>query len=210
MNKTNLEIAFILDESGSMRDLWQETINGYNKTLEEQKGKEGKALVTTIAFNEFSRIIHDGEDIEKVRPITKEDYSPSGCTALYDAIGTTIEKVATRQKENKSDKTMIVIITDGMENASIEYTGKAIKNLINAKEEQGWEFLFLGANIDSIQTAGDIGIKRDNAVDYKPDREGLEVVYKCLSRSVSKMRTKGSIDKKWKESIEKDYESRNK
>lgn len=208
MEKTNLEIVFILDESGSMCNLREDTIKGYNKILEEQKGKEGKAIVTAVAFNEFNRVIHNAEDIEKVKPITSKDYHPDGCTALYDAIGSTIAKVS--ERNDQAGKVMFVIITDGMENASKEYGRRAIKTLVKAKEEQGWEFLFLGANIDSFEAANDIGIKSDCTVNYNPDREGVEVLYSCLSETVSHMRKNKPLSAGWKKSIEEDFEKRKK
>jgi len=214
--KTNItQLVFILDRSGSMSGIEEDTIGGYNSMLAKQKKEEGKALITTILFDDQYEILHDALNIKDVPPITSDDYFVRGSTALLDAIGKTITKIGNEQKlmnkELKADKVLFVITTDGMENASREYSYKKIDKLINLKKENdNWEFIFLGANIDAIATARKFGIRADRAVNYHADKKGTKLQYEELDRVVSEYRVNSSINHDWKENIEKDYLKRKK
>lgn len=182
MNTNRTELVFILDRSGSMSGLESDTIGGYNAMLEKQKKEAGEATVTTVLFDDQYELLHDRIDLKGIAPITDREYYVRGCTALLDAIGKTIQKIANVQKhtssENRADKVLFVITTDGMENASREYTYDKIRALVERqKQEYGWEFLFLGANIDAISTARRFGIGADRAVNYHADSQGTRLNY---------------------------------
>lgn len=212
--KTNrTELVFILDRSGSMAGLEADTIGGYNAMLEKQKKEVGEATVTTVLFDDQYELLHDRIDLQGIRPITDREYYVRGCTALLDAIGKTIQKIASVQRhtapEQRADKVLFVITTDGMENASREYTYEKIHALVERqKREYGWEFLFLGANIDAIGTAKRFGIGADRAVNYHADSEGTRLNYQVVSDTVSCMRAGAPIAANWKERIEEDFKSR--
>ena len=214
--KTNItQLVFILDRSGSMSGLETDTIGGYNSMLLKQKKEEGKALITTILFDDNYEILHDSINIKEVLKITENDYFVRGSTALLDAIGKTITKIGNEQKlinkDQKADKVLFVITTDGMENASNEYSYSKIKKMINLqKEKHEWEFIFLGANIDAIDTAKKFGIDRDRAVNYHSDKKGTKLNYEVLNKTVSEYRMNKCIDPKWKEEIDNDYIKRSK
>lgn len=215
MKKNLTELVFILDKSGSMSPLTDDTIGGFNSLLDKQKNEEGDALVTTVLFNHEIQVLHNRMPIENVSPITKRDYLASGMTSLLDAIGSTIDHIKNEHiitpKEERPEKVMFVIITDGAENSSKEYSIKQVKNLINTcKELLGWEFLFLGANIDAVQTAGAFGIDASRAVNYNCDKEGTELNYKVVSETISCVRQCNPISNSWKKDIEKDFEARSK
>jgi len=208
--KTDItQLVFILDRSGSMSGLENDTIGGYNSMLTKQKKEEGKALVTTVLFDDQYEILHDAINIKEVLKITEDDYFVRGATALLDAIGKTITKIGNEQKLMnkglKADKVLFIITTDGMENASREYSYSKIKKMINLKKEDKWEFLFLGANIDAVETAEKFGINEDRAVNYHADRKGTKLQYEELDKVVSQYRIKNSIAPNWKENIEEDY-----
>lgn len=212
MKKT--EIVFILDKSGSMSGLEEDTIGGYNSMLKRQQKVEGDVIVTTVLFDDRYEIIHDRTDIRAIKPLTEKEYFVQGTTALLDAIGRTIFKTINANKNTKkeyqADKIMFVIITDGMENASREYSYEKIKSMIEKqKSEYKWEFIFLGANIDAISTASKFGINEDRAVNYNADSEGTELSYQAISDAVYLFRTDDRIDQDWKEKIDKDYVKRN-
>lgn len=212
--KNNItELVFILDKSGSMAGLESDTIGGFNAMIEKQKRLSGKCFVTTIVFNDSPQIIHDRVSLENIKPMTYRDYSVSGCTALLDSIGFAIKHINTIHKyirpEDVPGNTMFIITTDGMENASRNYNHSAIKHLIESnKKEKGWEFLFIGANIDAITSAKDIGINCERAVNYIADKKGTGVVYDAVSEAVCCMRAAAPIPAGWKSSIDADYKSR--
>ncbi|MBQ6160435.1 MAG: VWA domain-containing protein [Oscillospiraceae bacterium] len=207
------ELVFILDRSGSMAGLESDTIGGFNAMLEKQKKQDGLCWVSTVLFANESQVIHDRVRLEEVRPMTADDYSVGGCTALIDAIGDAIRHIGNVHKyarpEDVPAHTVFVITTDGMENASHRYSAQEVRQLISRKQEQnGWEFLFIGANIDAVQTAGRFGIAEDRAVNYRADRKGTRVLYECVSRAVGRVRANAPMEANWSQSIQADYESR--
>jgi uncharacterized protein YegL len=214
--KTNItELVFILDRSGSMSGLEPDTIGGYNAMLKKQKDEQGEAIVTTVLFDDNYQLLHDRINIKGVSLITEKDYFVRGTTALLDAIGRTIQKIANAQKhtmeDQRPDKTIFVITTDGMENASREYTYEKIKKMVeNEKVKYGWEFIFLGANIDAISTAARFGIGSDRAANYNADSEGTKLNYETVCYAVSELRTSGKIDEDWKAEIDEDFVRRGK
>lgn len=213
MKKNNTEMVFILDRSGSMSGLERDTIGGYNALLSKQKKEEGKAFVTTVLFDDEYEVLHDRVDVRKIGLITENEYFVRGSTALLDAIGKTIHRIGNMQRilseEEKADKVLVVITTDGMENASQEYTYATIRSMIRRQKEQyGWEFLFLGANIDAVSTAEKFGIGADRAADFLADGEGIRLNYSVVSEAVSTLRKNKQITKEWKSSIEEDFTRR--
>lgn len=196
-NKTaqDTELVFVIDKSGSMWDLTDDTIGGFNSTIKEQKdpSKKGKVNVTTVMFNWASDTIHDRVDIEHVNPISRENYSPSGCTALLDAVGSTISKLSSNRSIEKH-KVVFVIITDGYENASREFTRAQIKRMIEQKTAQGWEFIFLGANIDSVKEGASIGVSSDRSRSFTASSVGVHTVYKCVCNAIDQARGGKQID----------------
>ncbi|MGG3563214.1 vWA domain-containing protein [Neobacillus rhizosphaerae] len=213
MKKNKTELVFILDKSGSMAGLEADTIGGYNAMLAKQQKAEGEAIVTTALFNHHYDLLHDRINVKGISPITEEDYEVGGTTALLDAIGFTIQKIVNVQKrtseEERADKVLFVITTDGMENASHEFTADKIKKMVqDQKEKYGWEFLFLGANIDAVTTAARFGIEEDFAVDYHADEVGTQLNYEAVNEAVSNLRSGKKIERNWKEGIERDYNRR--
>ncbi|WP_010283649.1 vWA domain-containing protein [Bacillus timonensis] len=207
------ELVFILDKSGSMAGLEADTIGGYNSMLKKQKKEDGEAFVTTVLFNHHYELLHDRINVKGISPITDEDYEVSGTTALLDAIGFTIQKINNVQKhtrkEERAEKVLFVITTDGMENASREFTSEKIKKMVQyQKQKYGWEFMFLGANIDAVSTAAEFGIDEDFAVDYHADEQGTQLNYQMVSEVVTNIRSGKKIDRSWKEEIERDYTRR--
>ncbi len=207
------ELVFILDKSGSMAGLEADTIGGYNSMLKKQKKAEGEAFVTTVLFNHHYELLHDRINVKGISPITEKDYEVSGTTALLDAIGFTIQKINNVQKHTskneRAEKVLFVITTDGMENASREFTAEKIKKMVQyQKEKYGWEFMFLGANIDAVSTAAQFGIDEDFAVDYHADEQGTQLNYQMVSEAVTNLRSGKKIDRSWKEEIERDYSQR--
>jgi len=215
MKKGLTELVFILDRSGSMSGLEIDTIGGFNSVLTKQKGEVGDANITTVLFDDKYELLHDRYNLVKVPVITDKEYFVRGTTALLDAIGKTIHKMGNVQKyaadEDRAEKVMFVIITDGMENSSVKYSYDHIKNMIDRqKNKYGWEFIFLGANIDAIETAGRFGIDEDRVANYHADREGTILNYQIISETVSMVRSKRAIDDGWNDRIKEDYESRKK
>lgn len=213
MKKGLTELVFILDKSGSMSGLEADTIGGYNSMLAKQQGIKGQCRITTVLFDNNYEMLHDRIDIRAVRGITRKEYQVGGSTALLDAIGKTIHKMSNVQKNTAKDyraeKVMFVIITDGEENASREYNAKQIKAQIEKqKKKYGWEFIFLGANIDAVQTAGSIGIDSDRAVDYLADSEGTELNFRVMAQAVATFREEGTVDEVCFEEIRKDVKRR--
>ncbi|WP_409228621.1 vWA domain-containing protein [Gudongella sp. SC589] len=215
MKRDLTELVFILDRSGSMNGLEGDTIGGFNSLLKKQKQEKGSALVTTVLFDDAYELLHDRISINGIDPITTGDYYVRGTTALLDAVGRTIQKIVNVQRHTSTDEqaenVIFVIITDGMENASREYSYDRVRKMINyQKAEYGWEFIFLGANIDAAETARQFGISRDRASNYNPDGEGTRLNYQVLSDTVSMKRARKVIDDDWKDRIDKDYKQRKK
>ena len=213
--KNNLtEMVFILDRSGSMCGLESDTIGGFNSMIDNQKKQEGEALVTTVLFDNEYELLHDRVKLSEIKKMTDKEYYVRGCTALLDAVGRTISHISMIRKyireEDIPQNTIIAITTDGMENASHEYNYEQIKKMIEEKKKDGWEFLFIGANIDAAEEASRIGISRDRAANYISDSVGTGAVYNALSESMSCMRKNGAVAKNWNENILKDAKRRKK
>ena len=193
MKKGLTEIVFILDRSGSMSGLEKDTIGGFNSLMERQKKEEGEAFISTVLFDNETQVLHDRVPLDKVHPMTEEEYFVGGCTALLDAVGGAIHHIGNVHKyareEDRPEKTLFVITTDGQENASRRYTYDKVKKMVERqKERYGWEFLFLGANIDAAKEAGRFGIRADRTANYVCDAQGTEVNYKALNMAISKVR----------------------
>lgn len=213
MNKNLTELVFILDRSGSMSGLEADTIGGFNSLIEKQKREQGDAYVSTVLFSSDRRVIHDRAPLSDVRPMTREDYVPCGMTALLDAVGKAIRHIGNVHKyarpEDVPGHTLFVIITDGMENASVRYTADRVRAMIeHQKSKYGWEFMFLGANIDAVETARHFGIGSDRAVSYRSDKEGTRLNYDVISEAVSNMRCEETLPPNWKARIEDDMRTR--
>ena len=214
MNKDLTEVVFIIDESGSMHGLEGDTVGGFNSTVDKQKKLEGECLVSTVMFNTRSRVIHDRVNIKSIEKMTDNDYRPSGSTALIDALGDSIRhiKMVHRyiREEDVPSKTMFVITTDGMENASRKYSLSEVKKMIEERKEKGWEFVFLAANIDAAETARSYGMDADNCVDYVNDAKGNQLKYACMCEAITSVRTSKKLSKNWKKKSEEDFKNRGK
>lgn len=213
MKKNLTEIIFILDRSGSMEGMERDTIGGFNSLIEKQKKEEGEAVISTVLFDGSEEVLHDRMTLEKIRPMTEDEYFVRGSTALLDALGNTIRHIGTVHKyartEDRPEKTMFIIMTDGYENSSRKYSYEDIRKMIERqKEKYGWEFMFLGANMDAISEAAKYGIDADMAVEYNCDRKGTAVSYEAVSHAVSACRAYGAVPTGWKKKIEKDRKSR--
>ena len=217
MRKGLTEIIFILDRSGSMAGLEGDTIGGYNSMLDRQKKEDGEAIVSTVLFDDRSEVLHDRVSLDKMEHITEQAYYVRGCTALLDAVGGAVKHIASvhryAREEDRPEKTLFIITTDGMENASRRYDYEKVRDMVERqKEKYGWEFLFLGANIDAIQVAGRFGIQKEYAVNFECDSEGTRLNYDVVSRAVSSVRANACLAEAvpacWKEEIEKDYRKR--
>ena len=213
MKKNLTEIVFILDRSGSMAGLESDTIGGFNSMIAKQKQTEGEALVSTVLFDNVCEVLHDRVNIQKIAPMTERDYTVRGCTALLDAIGGAIHHIGNVHKyareEDVPEHTLFVITTDGMENASSRYSAQRVRQMIERqKEKYGWEFLFLGANIDAVETARQFGIGEDRAVNYHADSRGTRLNYEVLSAAISAVRSSAPLDAGWKQKIDRDYKKR--
>ena len=213
MKKNLTELVSILDKSGSMSGLEKDTIGGYNSLMEKQRKLDGECVITTVLFDNRYELLHDRIDLRAVTPITEKEYFVGGATALLDAIGRTIHKIAAVQEhtaeEYRAEKVMFVIITDGEENASREYSAAQVKELIKRqKERYGWEFVFLGANIDAVETAGRFGIDANRAVDYVPDGRGTELNFRMMSETVAAFRECGAVPAECLDEIRKDRKKR--
>jgi uncharacterized protein YegL len=213
MKKGLTELVFILDKSGSMSGLETDTIGGYNSMLAKQQAVEGECRIKTVLFDNKYELLHDRIDIRAVSPISEKEYQIGGSTALLDAIGRTIHKIGNAQKhtanEYRAEKVMLVIITDGEENSSREYSAKRIKQMIERqKSRYEWEFIFLGANIDAVETAGRFGISADRAQNYHADSEGVELNFLVISEAVTTFRECASMPDGWNDEIQKDYKRR--
>ena len=213
MKKNLTEIVFILDRSGSMSGLEADTVGGFNAMIAKQKREPGEALISTVLFDDESVVIHDRVPVQNIAPMTERDYYVRGCTALLDAIGGAIHHIGNVHKyartEDVPEHTLFVITTDGMENASRRYDSERVKQMIERqKTRHGWEFLFLGANIDAVETAERFGIGADRAVNYHADRAGTQLNYKVLSEAVSAVRCSAPLGAAWKARIDEDFRAR--
>lgn len=213
MKKNLTEIVFILDRSGSMSGLEADTVGGFNAMIAKQKKESGEALISTVLFDDESVVIYDRVPVQNIAPMTERDYYVRGCTALLDAIGGAIHHIGNVHKyartEDVPEHTLFVITTDGVENASRRYDSERVKQMIERqKARHGWEFLFFGANIDAVETAGRFGIGADRAVNYHADRAGTQLNYGVLSEAVSAVRCSAPLGAAWKERIDEDFRAR--
>jgi len=214
MKKNLTEIVFILDRSGSMAGLESDTIGGFNAMIEKQKNEDGEAFVSTVLFDNYTEVIHDRIDLRTIRPLTRDDYYVRGSTALLDAVGRSIHHISNVHKyareEDRPEKTLFIITTDGMENASREYSYERLRKIIEEKKKLGWEFLFLGANIDAAKEAARFGIEKDRTANYHADQKGTAVVYEAMSEAVHSIRANRMVSADWKRRVEDDYKKRGK
>ena len=213
MKNNVTELVFILDKSGSMAGLEKDTIGGFNAMIEKQKKEDGACYVSTVLFSDESQILHDRLPLEQVPQMTDRDYEVCGCTALLDAIGDCIQHIKNIHKYARAEDlpahTLFVITTDGQENASHRYTGEKIKKMIGRqKEKYGWEFLFIGANIDAVATASRYGIEKDRAVNYLADEKGTRTLFRAVGNAVCSIRNKSSLGADWQREISEDFCSR--
>lgn len=212
--KNNItELVFILDRSGSMSGLESDTIGGFNSLIDKQRKQDGECLVSTVLFDNVSEVLHDRVKLSEIKKMTEDDYTVRGCTALIDAIGCAIHHITNIHKyarnEDVPEHTMFVIMTDGMENASHIYSSNEVKKMIEKeKEKYGWEFLFIGANIDSVETAKHFGIGADRSVNYHADKRGTEVVFDTVAETVCSVRASRPLSSAWSDRIKKDYNIR--
>ena len=210
--KNLTEVVFILDRSGSMEGLEADTIGGFNSMLAKQKKTEGEVLVSTVLFDHETEVLHDRVPLSEVKNMTSEEYWTRGSTALLDALGSSIRHIKNVHKyareEDKPDKTLFVITTDGMENSSHHFDYNEIKKLVEAQRESGWEFIFLGANIDAIGTASHLGIDADRAVNYHSDSIGTKAIFSGISSFVSSFAAMPEVSNSWRKSIDEDYKQR--
>lgn len=212
-NNNTTELVFILDRSGSMAGLETDTVGGFNAMIEKQKKLDGKCYVSTVLFDNESKVIHDRAELENIRPMTEDDYTVGGSTALFDAIGGAVKHIGNihkyARKEDIPEHTVFVITTDGMENASRRYDSAMVKRMIeNQKKKYGWEFIFVAANIDAVETARTFGIEKNRAVNYHADAKGTACLYDNMSDVVCGVRRGNNIDDGWCEKIDSDFKSR--
>ncbi len=218
MNNNLTELVFVLDKSGSMGGLEKDTIGGFNSMLAKQRKENGDVVISTVLFDDRVQVLHDRADLAGIEDLTDRDYQVGGCTALLDALGKSIKHINKIQKSLPEDarpaKTMFVITTDGQENSSHEYSYEKIRKMVEKKQEKKhWEFLFLGANMDAISAAADIGIRADRATNFHCDHTGTAVNYSALSKAVSKVRRAtpecmGAALRDWDDEVAQDYEAR--
>ena len=215
MKKNLTELVFILDRSGSMAGLENDTIGGFNAMIEKQKREPGEALISTVLFDNETEVIHDRVDIQAIKPLTEKEFYVRGCTALLDAVGGAIRHIGNVHKyareEDRPEKTLFVITTDGMENSSYKYTYDRVKMMIERqKEKHGWEFIFLGANIDATKEAARFGIDENRAANYHADSVGTAVIYEAMSEAVCNIRACRPMDDGWRKNVDADYQNRGK
>ena len=213
MKKNLTELVFILDRSGSMSGLEKDTIGGFNAMIEKQKREPGEALISTVLFDNMTEVIHDRVPLDEIKPMTEDDYYVRGCTALMDALGGAIHHIGNVHKyareEDRPEKTLFIITTDGMENASRLYSADKVRAMVKKeKEKYGWEFIFLGANIDAVETARHMGIGEDRAVNFCCDAEGTALNYEVISDAVSSVRADRPMAANWKQRIDEDFRKR--
>ena len=209
--KNNItEVVFIIDRSGSMGGFEKDTIGGFNAAIERQKKTDGTVYVSTVLFSSDSKVIHDRVPIDKIEPMTEEDYQVGGCTALFDAIGGSIHHIGNVHKyarpEDVPEHTIFVITTDGMENASHEYSGDRVREMIKRQTEKyGWEFIFLAANIDAVETADRIGIRKERAVNYKQSAAGMAKQYRAMAKAIHDVSCAESLDNdEWRRELDEE------
>lgn len=207
------EMVFIIDKSGSMAGMEEDTVGGFNAMIDKQKKLDGKCYVSTVLFSNRSSVLHDRIDIQKIEPLTEREYCVGGGTALLDAIGGAIHHIGNVHKyarnEDVPEHTIFVITTDGMENASCEYDSERVKQMIRRQEERyGWEFLFVAANIDAVETARNIGIRRERAANYKQTREGTHKVYEAVEYAMCSLRCEAPLGDEWKEKLDNQEENK--
>ncbi len=216
MKQNNVtELVFILDRSGSMAGLEADTIGGFNAMIDKQKKEDGECVVSTVLFDNECRVLHDRVPLRGVPPMTERDYTVRGCTALIDALGGAIHHIGNVHKyarrEDVPARTLFVITTDGMENASRRFTAARVKTMIERqKAKYGWEFLFIGANIDAVETAARYGIDRDRAANYHADEKGTGVMYEAIDQAVANVRAAAPLGNDWCEEINRDFQNRRK
>ena len=215
MKKKLTELVFILDRSGSMAGLEGDTIGGFNAMIEKQRGEPGEAVISTVLFDNETEVIHDRIHLDRVPRLTEKEYYVRGCTALLDAVGKAIHHIGNVHKyareEDRPEKTLFIITTDGMENASREYSYDRVRKMIeHEKEKYGWEFLFLGANIDAAREAARFGISEDRAANYHADCEGTAVVYEAMNEAVCSVRACRPMSADWKRRVDEDFKKRGK
>ena len=213
MRKNLTEIVFILDRSGSMAGLEADTIGGFNSLIEKQRREEGEAIISTVLFDNFSDVIHDRVPLDKITEMTRDEYYVRGCTALLDAVGGAVHHIGNVHKyareEDRPEHTLFVITTDGMENASRQYSYEEVRRMIERqKETYGWEFLFLGANIDAAKEAARFGIREDRTVNYHCDSEGTALNYEVVAETICGVRASRPIQAGWKKRIDEDFRRR--
>ena len=213
MKNNTTELVFILDRSGSMEGLEKDTIGGFNSMIDKQKKQEGECYVSTVLFDDVSEVLHDRVKLDDVPRMTERDYTVRGCTALIDAIGDAIRHIGNIHKyareEDVPEHTMFVITTDGYENASYRYTSEQVKKMIKRqKEKHGWEFLFIGANIDAVETAKRYGIDESRAVNYNADEKGTKILYDSVAKAVCDVRANVPLGCGWSDEIDKDFKKR--
>jgi len=215
MKNNATELVFIIDRSGSMAGLESDTVGGFNSLIEKQKKQEGECFVSTVLFDDESCVLHDRIKLNDVPKMTEEQYYVRGCTALIDAIGGAIHHIGNIHKyarpEDVPEHTLFVISTDGQENASRRYNADEVKKMIERqKGKYGWEFLFLGANIDAVATASKYGISSDRAVNYHSDKEGTALNYNVMSKTICSFRQNVPLSADWKDEIDRDFKERKK
>ena len=212
MKKNLTELVFIMDRSGSMSGLEKDCVGGFNSMIQKQKKEDGDCLVSTVLFNNSDTILHDRVSLKDIKKMKEDDYVPSGCTALIDALGNSIRHISDVhryiRKEDVPQHTIFVITTDGLENASKKYSSDEVKKMVEQKKEEGWEFIFLAANIDAVETAKRYGIQEDRAVNYVCDEVGTMTNFNVLSKTIGKFRKSGRIEEHWEKEIKEDYQKR--
>ncbi|MCQ2516858.1 MAG: VWA domain-containing protein [Saccharofermentans sp.] len=212
MKKNLTELVFILDKSGSMGGMESDTIGGFNSMIEKQKKEDGECLVSCVLFDNDSEVIYDRVPVDQVKPMTLDDYCVGGCTALVDSLGGAIHHISNVHKyireEDRPENTIFIITTDGYENASHKYTAKKLKKMVSEKTKNGWEFIYMAANIDAVSTGANFGIRADRAINYNCDSEGTAIMYDAVCEAVSNVRSCRKMGSAWAARVNDDYKAR--